>query len=351
MRTSQVVKALHVAIKARRPVFLWGSPGSGKSDLVRQVQQEMQEKLDPTGKKKFELIDLRLSQLDPVDLRGVPSVDVKTHKTRWNTPSFLPTEGQGIIFLDELNSACQATQAAAYQLLLDFKLGDYELPEGWSIAAAGNRATDKAIVNQMGTALKSRLLHVDVEVNNDDWCRWALTNNIHETVLGFLRFRPALLNEFDSRGNSAEEKQRMARMKDQNTFGVPRTWKFMSDLMHAEVDKEIELEMFTGTVGEGCAVEFAAYMKYYRDLPNIDMILMNPKTAVIPTQPATLYAVSTGVASRATPDNMERVVEYALRLPKEFQVMLIKDAGMRDPKVCATKSFNHWALENADILF
>lgn len=351
MRTSQVVLALTTAIAAQRPIFLWGSPGSGKSDLVRAVQQQEQEKLDPTGKEIYDLIDLRLSQLDPVDLRGVPSVNQKNKQTHWNTPSFLPTKGKGILFLDELNSACQATQAAAYQLLLDRKLGDYELPDGWSIIAAGNRATDKAIVNQMGTALKSRLLHINVEVNNDDWCRWALESGIHETVLGFIRFRPMLLNEFDTHSSSKDEKQRQQRMKDQNTFGVPRTWKFMSDLMHTGVDKDIELEMFTGTVGEGCAVEFAAYMKYYRTLPNIDLVLMNPKTAEVPKEPATLYAIATGVASRATVDNMERVVDYALRLPKEFQVMLIKDAGVRDKAVCSTKAFNKWALENTDILF
>ena len=140
MRPSQVTQALEYLIKAKQPVMLHGSPGVGKSQVVKQVADKL----------GIEMIDLRLSQLDPVDLRGVPSVDkikvgkTEVGKTNWNVPSFLPTEGNGILFLDEINSAAQATQAAAYQLVLDRKLGDYELPSGWAMVAAGNRSTDRA---------------------------------------------------------------------------------------------------------------------------------------------------------------------------------------------------------------
>ena len=184
MRPSQITAALGYLIDANQPVMLHGSPGVGKSDVVRQIAKQ----------RGIELIDLRLSQLDPVDLRGVPSVDTKKHITSWNTPSFLPTDGEGILFLDEINSAAQATQAAAYQLVLDRKLGDYVMPPGWAIIAAGNRSTDRAIVNQMSTALKNRFTHLNYEVNNDDWCDWALRSNIAVEVLGFIRFRPMLLN-------------------------------------------------------------------------------------------------------------------------------------------------------------
>jgi len=341
MRPSQIAAALSYLIDANQPVMLHGSPGVGKSDVVRQIAKQ----------RGIELIDLRLSQLDPVDLRGVPSVDTKKHITSWNTPSFLPTDGKGILFLDEINSAAQATQAAAYQLVLDRKLGDYVMPPGWAIIAAGNRSTDRAIVNQMSTALKNRFTHLNYEVNNDDWCDWALRNNIAVEVLGFIRFRPMLLNEFEQRNESKEEKERVQRLKDAQAFATPRSWEFLSKVVQQKPSSDVEYELYTGIVGEGAAAEFMGYLKYYRDLPNLDALLMNPGTAKVPEEPATLYALATGLATKATQDNMERVVKYALRLPAEFQVLLMKDAIVRDNDLTQTKSFNAWAIANADVMF
>lgn len=341
MRPSQIATALNYLIDANQPVMLHGSPGVGKSDVVRQVAKQ----------RGIELIDLRLSQLDPVDLRGVPSVDTKKHITSWNTPNFLPTDGKGILFLDEINSAAQATQAAAYQLVLDRKLGDYVMPPGWAIVAAGNRSTDRAIVNQMSTALKNRFTHLNYEVSNDDWCDWALRNNIAVEVLGFIRFRPMLLNEFEQRNESKEEKERVQRMKDAQAFATPRSWEFLSKIVQQKPGSDIEYELYTGIVGEGSAAEFMGYLKYYRDLPNLDALLMNPGAAKVPEEPATLYALSTGLATKATQDNMERVVKYALRLPAEFQVLLMKDAIARDNDLTQTKPFNEWAIKNAEVMF
>lgn len=341
MRPSKVAEAINLCIEAKQPVMIHGSPGVGKSAVVRQV----------AAQRGIDLIDLRLSQLDPVDLRGVPSVDTKKHITSWNTPSFLPTDGKGILFLDEINSAAQATQAAAYQLVLDRKLGDYVLPPGWVIIAAGNRSTDRAIVNQMSTALKNRFIHLNYEVNNDDWCDWALRSNIAVEVLGFIRFRPMLLNEFEQRDNSKEERERVQRLKDAQAFATPRSWEFLSKVVQQKPSADIEYELYTGIVGEGAAAEFMGYLKYYRDLPNLDALLMNPGAAKVPEEPATLYALATGLATKATQDNMERVVKYALRLPAEFQVLLMKDAITRDNELTQTKAFNDWAIKNADVMF
>ena len=341
MRPSQITTALSYLIDANQPVMLHGSPGVGKSDIVRQIAKQ----------RGIELIDLRLSQLDSVDLRGIPSVDTKKHTTSWNTPSFLPTDGKGILFLDEINSAAQATQAAAYQLVLDRKLGDYVMPPGWVIIAAGNRSTDRAIVNQMSTALKNRFTHLNYEVNNDDWCDWALRSNIAVEVLGFIRFRPMLLNEFEQRNESKGEKERIQRLKDVQAFATPRSWEFLSKVVQQKPSSDIEYELYTGIVGEGAAAEFMGYLKYYRDLPNLDALLMNPGTAKVPDEPATLYALATGLATKATQDNMERVVKYALRLPAEFQVLLMKDAIARDNDLTQTKSFNSWAIANAEVMF
>lgn len=340
MRPSQILGALAILVDARQPVMIHGSPGVGKSDVVRQLAKQ----------RNYQLIDLRLSQLDPVDLRGVPSVDPKKRITSWNTPDFLPRDGKGILFFDEINSAAQATQAAAYQLVLDRKLGDYTLPPDWVMIAAGNRAQDRAIVNQMSTALKNRFTHLNYEVNNDDWCEWALKHGISVEVLGFIRFRPTLLNEFETRNNTKEERERVQRLKDAQAFATPRSWEFLSRVMKQSPSSDIEYELYSGIVGEGCAAEFMGYMKYYRGLPNLDALLMNPDKAKVPEEPATLYALSTGLAAKATPDNMERVVQYALRMPAEFQVLLVKDAIIRDDTITQTKAFNHWAVKNKDVM-
>lgn len=338
MRPSAITKALHYLVEAKQPVMIHGQPGAGKSQVVAQVARS----------RGMEMIDLRLSQLDPVDLRGVPSIE--KHQTVWNAPNFLPTEGKGILFLDEINSAAQATQAAAYQLVLDRKLGDYILPEGWAMVAAGNRSTDRAIVNQMSSALKNRLVHLDFEVNVEDWCMWALTNNVAVEILGFIRFRPTHLNEFEPRNNTKEERDRLQHMKDAKAFATPRSWEFMSKIVNQRPDPEVEFELYKGTVGEGCATEFMGYLRYYRDLPNLDGILLNPGTAKVPTEPATLYALATGLAAKATQDNMPSIVKYALRLQPEFQVLLVKDAITRDDSLMRVKSFQEWAIKNGDVM-
>lgn len=341
MRPSQIIDALECLIAAKQPVMLHGSPGVGKSQVVRQLADRLE----------MEMIDLRLSQLDPVDLRGVPAVDIKKKETSWNPPDFLPRDGKGILFLDEINSAPQATQAAAYQLVLDRKLGDYELPEGWTIIAAGNRASDRAIVNQMSTALKNRFTHLTFDVNLDDWCEWALKNGIATEVIGFLRFRPMLLNEFEKRADTEEENTRLQRLKDMQAFATPRSWEFLSNVLAQKPPQELEYELYSGIVGEGAAAEFLGYLKFYRNMPNLDVILMNPTKAEVPEEPATLYAVSTGLAARATQDSFERVIAYALRLPPEFQVMLVKDAVTRDNTLTNNKAFNNWAVKNADVMY
>lgn len=346
MRPSAAVKAVTLCVQNKQPIFLHGSPGVGKSDVVRQVAKQL----------GIDLIDLRLSQLDPVDLRGVPSVgpseaNKNVFVTKWNTPVFLPTEGKGILFMDELNSAAQATQAASYQLVLDRKLGDYVLPEGWSIVAAGNRATDRAIVTTMSTALKNRFTHINYDVNNDDWCQWALTDgDIHPAVLGFIRFRPQLLNEFDTESASKAAKDKVARAKDSNAFATPRSWSFLSNLMKANPSKDIEFDLYAGTVGEGPAGELMSYLRHYRNLPDLDALILNPKTTPVPTEMATLYALSTGLASKVRDSNFGAIMTYMERVKKEFQVLCVRDAVTRDRKLTKSKHYIEWAVKNSEVL-
>lgn len=340
MRPAHAIQAVKHCVSIKQPVFLHGSPGVGKSDVVRQVAKDL----------GYDLIDLRLSQLDPVDLRGVPSVDTEKHLTMWNVPNFFPTEGKGILFLDEFNSAAQATQAAAYQLVLDRKLGDYQVPDGWAIVAAGNRASDRAIVNTMSTALKNRFTHVDYDVNHDDWCAWALTSNIHVAVLGFIRFRPSLLNQFDMVGNNQKEKDRVKALKDQQAFATPRSWQFLSRIMDANPPKDVELDLYTGTVGEAAALELHGYLKHYRSLPDLDALIMNPEKTKVPESPATLYALSTGLAAKAKDHNFGAIMTYVKRMPTEFQVLTVKDAFVRDEKLSSNKAAIDWCVTNQNVV-
>lgn len=339
MRPSTLKRIIINALKSNTPLMVHGSPGIGKSDIMDQARTE-------AGYGHLE--DLRLSQLDQVDLRGVPNVE--NGFTKWNPPEFLVLPENAVLFADEINTANDGVLAAFYQIALNRQIGSHKLRDCTRIMAAGNLSTDHAMVKQMPSALKNRFQHVTLEVNLDDWCEWAIKHDIHESVIGFLRFRPALLNEFDVQYKNAEAKQKARNMREATAFATPRSWGVMSKYQHMGVESDIEYDTYCGVVGEGVAAEFSGYIKYYRSMPNIDHLLLNPKTATVPTEPATLYALSTGLAARATPDNFERVMQYTDRIPKEFQVLMVKDASMRDQNNTYTKAFTTWAVKNQDLL-
>jgi len=136
---------------------------------------------------------VRAVQLDPVDLRGLPRVS--GNQTEWVPPKFLPASGEGILFLDELTAAPQMTQAACCQLVLDRKLGEYELPKGWVVIAAGNPASERGVHFAMPRPLRNRFVHLDLEPDFDDWCRWAVKARIRAEIIAFLRFKRDLLHD------------------------------------------------------------------------------------------------------------------------------------------------------------
>lgn len=343
MRPQQAAKALELLISAKQPVMLHGSPGVGKSQIVKQVAKKL----------GLELIDLRLSQLDSADLRGIPLVTgtaaSKSRKTDWATPKFLPTEGKGILFLDEINSAAQATQAAAYQLVLDRKLGDYELPEGWVVVAAGNRMQDRAIVNQMSSALKNRFSHIDFEVHFEDWIDWAFGANIDDTIIAFLRFRKNFLNESESHsGTTKEEKQRLQNLKDAKAFATPRSWEFFDRILKQEPDEELLPMLAAGTVGDAASVEYMAFKTLYKDLPTAEEILEKPEETRLPKQPSANYAVTTMLARHTTVKNWQQAMKYIERLPGEYQVLFARDI-VRNPansNLCFQPEFMTWVRES-----
>ena len=326
MKPSELTQALEIVIQAKQPTFIWGPPGGGKSDIVGQTADRL----------ALELQDVRALLLDPVDLRGLPHVN-SDGRAHWATPVFLPHHGAGVFFLDELNAAPPLTQAACYQLVLDRKLGEYTLPDGWVVIAAGNREEDASLTHRMPSALRNRFVHLELETDLDDWCRWAVEHGIESAVLAFIRFRPDLLHDFSDRKARA--------------FPTPRSWEFVSNITRHEPPPAVEHALVAGAVGTGAAVENMAFLRLYRELPSIDAILLDPVGTPVPDQPATLYAVSTALARRATETTMGRVVTYLDRLPVEYSVMSIRDAVARDKDLAITPEFLKWAIAHKDVVF
>ena len=333
MRSEELKKALKEAIKQNVPVLIKGSPGIGKSAIVHQIGKEI----------GYQVIDYRLSQVDSVDLRGVPSI--KDGRTHWNAPAEFPSDpkSKGILFLDEINSASQSVQAAAYQLVLDRELGTYKLPDGWIPMAAGNRTTDRAIVNQMPTPLRNRFCHFELEPSIDDWVGWAVTAGIPEETIAFLRFRPNLLDQFSDTKKAQQE------IKDCDTIYTPRSWVMASKFTRSSN----RLAMVSGCVGPGPGAEFEAYLRVYQDLPDLDKLMDNPKLYKdLSKNPGAMYALATGIAARVGVNtklvgNFFKVVE---QIPVEYGALAVKDAERRNKNVLNEPAFITWTSKHVDVL-
>lgn len=252
-------------------VMIWGPPGIGKSSIVAQLAQEH----------GLVLIDLRLSQLAPTDLRGLPVAENQV--ATWYPPEFLPTEGRGILFLDELNLAPPAMQGMAQQLILDRKVGRYRVPDGWFIWAAGNRKEDRASVFDMPAPLANRFLHLEILPELDSFKQYALTGIIHEQILAFLSFRSELLHKPDHQNPA---------------WPSPRSWEMASKLHEAGIP-------VAPAVGQAAAAEFTAFIRLYENLPDLEAILRNAASAqVFPEEASVRYATVIGLVVRTqTPEH------------------------------------------------
>ena len=207
-------------------------------------------------------------------------------------------------------------------------------PDGWAIIAAGNRDSDPAVTTRMPTPLRNRFVHLEFEVDVQDWSEWAIQAGIRPEVIAFLRFRPELLSAFD---------------RDANAFPSPRSWEFVSrilDSLDSQSNPAIEHEVIAGAVGTGAAAEFSAFLRMFRELPNIDAILLNPTQEPVPENAAAQYAVASALARCASDTNFDRICLYLNRLPTEFQVLCVRDATLRQPAIRSTAGYTKWAIEN-----
>ena len=250
-------KSIKHAMKKKRPIFLGGPPGIGKSEVVEQITDSFS---------NSHLIDIRLSLWEPTDIKGIPYFDSNTGTMVWGAPSELPTEEFAaqydyiVLFLDEMNSAAPSVQAAAYQLILNRRVGTYKLPDNVMIVAAGNREADKGVTYRMPAPLANRFIHLELAVNFDDWFQWAVDNKEHRDVVGFLQFSKKDLYDFDPRASS-------------RAFATPRSWSFVSELLEDDLDESTTTDLVAGAVGEGLAVKFMAHRRVASSMPNPSDIL------------------------------------------------------------------------------
>ena len=321
------------------PVMLWGAPGVGKSEIVARIGE----------RHSVPVIDIRLSQMEPSDLRGIPFR--VGEQVEWAVPAMLPDSKRhgeaGILFLDEITSAVPSVSAAAYQLILDRRLGEYQVPAGWAIFAAGNRQGDRGVSYAMPAPLANRFSHYEVDVNLDDWVSWAWANKIDERIIAFLRFRPELLFDFDPAHNPV-------------AFPSPRSWAFA----HRALNKFSEqptllLNTLQACVGNTAGIELNAFIEHMAQMPDLDDIIAGQQVDV-PESIDLQYAIATALVGRAlkvidtndAPKLYGAILAYAERFPqKEMGVMLVSDllrAVGND--IFAIPEFELWAQVVGDIM-
>ena len=341
MRPAEITTVIEQEFSSTRagyhtPVMLWGPPGVGKSQLVAQVAE----------KHAAAIVDIRLSQMEPSDLRGIPFKN--GNKVEWAVPAMLPdvaVHGEaGILFIDEITSAPPSVSAAAYQLILDRRLGEYRVPKQWAIVAAGNRQGDRGVTYSMPSPLANRFSHYEVDVNLDDWAAWAYRHDIDERVIAFLRFRPDLLFDFNPQHNPV-------------AFPSPRSWEFAHRALYKFAEQPNLLPGgLEACVGKAAGVELYAFIRSLENLPDIDAIVSG-ESQQCPREIDLQYAVATALVTRAVraggdAELLGNILRYANCFEqREMGVMLVADLHRAiGPALFAIPQFADWAEQVGDIL-
>ena len=273
--SQQARRSVLKAFNHKRPLFLWGPPGIGKSEMVADIAAEL----------GGYMIDLRLGQMEPTDIRGIPFYNKEIGKMDWAEPVDLPSAELAteypivVLFLDEMNSAAPSVQAAAYQLILNRRIGKYVLPDNVVIVAAGNRESDKGVTYRMPTPLANRFVHQEMKCDFPSWQEWAVNHNIHKDVVGYLSFSKNDLYDFDPKSAS-------------RAFATPRSWTFVSEFLSDESgDDDTVMNLIAGTVGEGLAVKFMAHRKVAGKMPKPEDILSGKEKELNVKEVSAMYSL------------------------------------------------------------
>lgn len=293
------------------------APAIGKSDITHSIANEHH----------LQLIDLRVPQCDVTDFNGLPFRN-ENGKAEFLPFDTFPLEGDPLppgkagwlLFLDELTSAPKYLQVPAYKLLLDRMVGNHKLHPKVYVVAAGNRATDKAVVHEMSTALQSRMIHLEMRVDHAEWMEWALQNDVDPRILAFLQFKPELLHKFDP--DHADK-----------TFAAPRTWWFTNKLIKGRQISLDDLGLLAGTISAGVAQEFITFVQVYNEMPKLADILANPNIVQIPHEPSMKFALATMLAEHFNSSTSEALSKFLLRLPPESRALCMRIVRFRNPNM------------------
>lgn len=332
MKPSQLIAFLRNAITHRLPALITGEPGIGKTDCVQQAARDT------------DLIVSHPVVSDPTDYKGLPfaSTNGKSKKAEFlpfgELKALIDAKKPTVFFLDDLGQAPPSVQAAAMQLILARRINGHKVSDKVTFMAATNRKADRAGVKGILEPVKSRFATiVKLDVDVDDWIMWAIQEGLPTELIAFIKFKPNLLSAFKPTA-------------DITNTPSPRTAHNIGKLMKMGVPPELEYEIYSGAAGEGFAVEFTGFLKVFRKLPDPDAVLLNPASAEVPTDPATIYALCGALSRKASESNFGRLTEYSNRLPEEFNVMLVRDCIQINPDVQNTRAYIEWGANHQDIL-
>lgn len=338
MNAEQATEFVTDCLAGRLVPYLTGSPGVGKSAIIYAIANRM----------KLKIIDLRLAQCDPTDLNGFPTIDKVTGKSTYAPMDTFPLESDEIpegflgwlLVLDELSSAPRMVQAAAYKVVLDKAVGQHKLHAQCYIVAAGNLDTDNAIVEEMGTAMQSRLIHGVMTVDFEVWLKWARNNGIDHRLTSYIQANPDKLYQFDPD-------------HDDHTFRCPRTWVFFSKLIEQWPDQipHTKRTVLCGAVGNAGAVDFIGYCKVYGQLPDIGDIIRDPMGTMVPSEPNHNYAVAGMIANHASVDNIGNMLKYIDRMRVEFQIVAAREMMGRNRALLEVPAMARWVQKNGKKFF
>lgn len=309
MKPSEVRKAVIRCLDKGLVPFIQSSPGMGKSAIVKQIAKDY----------GLKLIDVRLSTLEPVDLSGLPTFDMDG-KAVFHPYDMFPLEGETspvgmngwLLFLDEFNSASRAVQAASYRLVLDHEVGMKKLSKDCYVVCAGNKSTDNAIVTKLSTAMLSRVIHLNMEINFDDWMNSvAIPQEYDERIVAFLNMYPERLMQFDPE-------------REDQTFCCPRTWEFTNKLVKDQPISNEDIALLAGTITPDIATEFVQFTKVYKKLISLDKVVKANGDCQVPDDTATKYAVISHLMTKVTEKEIEPVVKFVDKFDSSFKILFYK---------------------------
>jgi hypothetical protein len=326
MTPGEAKDAVIAAYHSKDPVFLLGEPGVGKSAVVKQAAETL----------GIDIIDLRLVQLEAVDLRGLPFKTEIEHGGKahvvmsFAATSILPREGRGILFLDEFAQASTMVQNAASELLLDRTCGEYSLPDGWLIVCASNRRTDRAGTTEIPTHIRNRCCFIEVGVSQKEWLRWASGNGVSPHVIAYIKANPKRLQEFGA---------------DATAFPSPRSWVFVSNILKGPAKGKIREGMIHGCIGEGAGTELTVFLERTLELPTYEDVIADPANVPIPSKSNLSFNLIGMVAHTAVPKDVDAVLTFLARFPPEETKFAMTMMAEEKPEFGKLAKFNAFFKE------